>query len=61
MAEDVDMVSANLNALEIGLVLLLERNASCAAVTVFVLLGAMSCKSFLDLSARKVKGKLREV
>ena len=60
-----------MNALEIGSVLLLERNHeiqvgidSCAAVTVFVHFRCFvtkSCKSCTDLSARKVKGKLRGV
>ena len=62
------MVNVDLNALEIGAVLLLARNHkihvgidSCAAVTVFVhfrLFVTKSCKSCVDLSARKVKGKL---
>ena len=67
----VDMVNVDLNALEIGSVLLLERNHeiqvgidSCAAATVFAHFRWFvmnSCKSCLDLSARKVKGKLRGV
>ena len=70
----VDMVSVDLDALEIGAVLLLERSReiqggieSCAAVIVFAYLQMKSCKpsngctSCLDLSARKVKGKLRDV
>ena len=65
----VDMVNVDLSALEIGSVLLHERNReiqiginSCAAVTVFVHFRQFvtkSCKSCMDLSARKVKGKLR--
>ena len=67
----VDMVNVDLNALEIGAVLLLARNHkiqvgidSCAAVTVFVHFRwfvTKSCKSCMDLSARKVKGNLRGV
>ena len=65
----VDMVSVGLNALEIGAVLLLERNCetqsgfeSCVTVTVFAPGKCTnSCKSSLDLSARKVKGQLRDV
>ena len=70
----IDMVSVDLNALEIGAVLLLEGNheiqratESCAAVTVFAHLPMKSCKpaksctSCLGLSARKVKGQLRDV
>ena len=67
----VDMVNVDLNALEIGAVLLLARNHkiqvaidSCAAVTVFVHFRwfvTKSCKSCMDLSARKVKDKLRDV
>ena len=66
-----DMVGVDLNALEIGAVLLLERNHeiqigidSCAPVTVFAhfcLFVTKSCKSCVDLSARKVKDKLRGV
>ena len=66
-----EMVNVDLNALEIGAVLLLARNHkiqvgidSCAAVTVFVhfrWFETKSCKSCKDLSARKVKGKLRGV
>ena len=69
----VDMVSADLHALEIGAVLLLERNHEmqcgvepCAAVIVFghvlmkVCKPATCCMSCLDLDGRKVKGKLRE-
>ena len=67
----VDMVNVDLNALEIGAVLLLVRNHkiqvgidSCAVVTVFVHFRwfvTKTCKSCMDLSARKVKGKLRGV
>ena len=65
------MVNVDLNALEIGSVLLLERNHeiqvgidSCVAVTVFAHFRwfvTKSCKSRVDLSARKVKGKLQGV
>ena len=65
----VDMVNVDLNALEIGAVLLLARNHkiqvgidSCAAVTVFVHFRwfvTKSCKSCMDLSARKVKANPR--
>ena len=65
------MVNVDLNALEIGAVLLLARNHkikvgidSCAAVTVFVHFRwfvTKSCMSCVDLSARKVKDKLRGV
>ena len=64
----VDMARVDLNTLEIGSLSLLERNrefqskiGSYAAVMVFALLGVKSCKSCLDLSARKVIGKLRDV
>ena len=70
-ARCVDMVNVDLNALEIGAVLLLARSRkiqvginSCAAVTVFVHLRwfeTKSCKPCMDLSARKVKGKFRGV
>ena len=60
-ARCVDMLNVDLNALEIGAVLLIARSHkvqvgidSCTAVTT-------SCKSCMDLSARKVKGKLRGV
>ena len=60
----VDMASVDLNALEIGSVLLetireiqSSEIDSCAAVTVFALLGAKSCTSCYDLSARKVDGE----
>ena len=62
----VDMVNVDLNALEIGAVLLVSRNHkiqvgidSCVAVTVFVHFRSFvtrSCKSCMDLSAREVKG-----
>ena len=65
------MVNADLSALEIGSVLLPERNheiqvriGSCVAVTVFFHFRwfvTKSCKSCMDLSARKVKGKVRGV
>ena len=65
---DVDKASVDLNAREIGSVLLLESKCeirsgigSRAAVNVIALLGVKSCKSCLDLSARKVRGKLRDV
>ena len=66
-------MNVDLSALEIGAVLLLARNHkisgwtrfdSCAAVIVFVhfrWFAKKSCKSCMDLSARKVKGKLRGV
>ena len=67
----VDTVNVDPTALEIGSVLLLERNHeiqvgidSCAAATVFAhfcWFATKSCKSCVDLSARKVKGKLRGV
>ena len=64
----VDMASVDLNTLEIGSVSLLERNRrfqsgieSYAAAMVFALLSVKSCKSCLDLSARKVIGKLQDV
>ena len=67
----VDMMNVDLNALENGSMLLLARNHkiqvgidSCAAVTVFAHFRwfvTKSCKSCVDLSARKVKGKLRGV
>ena len=64
----VDMARVDLNTLEIGSLSLPERNrefqseiGSYAAVMVFALLGVKSCKSCLDLSARKVTGKLRDV
>ena len=70
-ARCVDLVNVDLNALEIGAVLLLARNHkihvgidSRAAVIVFVHFRwsvTKSCKSFIDLSARKVKGKRRGV
>ena len=63
------MVNVDLNGLEIGSVLLIERNheiqvgiESCAAVTVFALFRwfvMKSCETCVDLSARKVKDKLR--
>ena len=65
------MVNVDLDALEIGAVLLPVRNHeiqvgidSCVAATVFVHFRwfvTKSCKSCADLSARKVKGKLRGV
>ena len=65
------MVERRPNALEIGAVLLPARNHkiqvgtdSRAAVIVFVHFPwfvTKSCKSCMDLSARKVKGKLRGV
>ena len=68
-ARCVDMVNVDLNALEIGAVLLLARSHkiqvgidSCTAVTVFVhfrWFETKNCKFCMDLSARKVKGKLR--
>ena len=68
LAEDVVVVSVNLHATMIGSVLLLERNheiqsgiESRVAMVVFALLGVKSCKSCLNLSARKVNGKLRDV
>ena len=64
----VDMARVDLNTLEIGSLSLPERNrefqsgiGSYAAMMVFALLGVKSCKSCLDLSARKVIGKLRDV
>ena len=67
----VDMVNVDLNALEIGAVMMLARNHkiqvgidSCAVVTVFAHFRwfvTKSCKSCMDLSARTVKGKLRGV
>ena len=61
----VDMLSVDLFALKIGLVLSLERNCEiqsgiekCVAVLVFVLPGVKSCKSCLVLSARKVQSRL---
>ena len=64
----VDMARVDLNTLEIGSLSLPERNRefqsgieSYAAVMVFALLGVKSYKSCLDLSARKVMGKLRDV
>ena len=67
LAEHVDMVSADLNAMEIGSVLLLERNReiqsgieSRVAVAVFALPSVKDCKSCLDLKARKVNRKLRD-
>ena len=64
----VDMARVDLNTLEIGSFSLPERNRdfqsgieSYAAVMVFALLGVKSCKSCLDLSARKVIAKLRDV
>ena len=63
----VDMTSVDLNTLEIASLSLLERNLefqsgieSYAAVTVFALFGVQSRTSCLNLSARKVIGKLRE-
>ena len=56
----VDVVGVDLNALETESVLSVERNRqiqsgidSCAAVIVFALRGAKSCKSCLDLSERQ--------
>ena len=67
----VDMVNIDLNTLEIGAVLLPVRNYeiqvgidSHAAATVFAYsrwFVTKSCKSCVDLSARKVKGNLRGV
>ena len=64
----VDRVSVDRNAGEIGSVLLLERDCEiqngiepCAAVIVFALPGVKSCKFCVDLSARSVIGKLRDV
>ena len=61
------MVIVDLNALEIGSELLLERNReiqsgmeSRAVIAVFAFPGVRSCESCLDLSARKVNGKLRD-
>ena len=61
------MVIVDLNALEIGSELLLERNReiqsgmeSRAVLAVFAFPGVRSCESCLDLSARKVNGKLRD-
>ena len=60
MADDVNMVNFDLNTLEVGPVLLLERNRdiqsgieSRAALAVFVLPGVLSCDSCLDLSCPK--------
>ena len=67
----VDTMTVDLNALEIGAVLLPVRNHeiqvgidSSVAVIVFVhfcWFVMKGCKSCVDLSARKVKGKLRGV
>ena len=64
----VDMARVDLNTLEIGSLSLPDRNrefqsgiGSYAAVMVFALLGVKSYKSCLDLSARKVISKLRDV
>ena len=67
----VDMVNVDPIAQEVGSVLLLERNHeiqvgidSCAAVIVFAhfcWFVTKSCKSCVDLSARKVNGELRGV
>ena len=64
----VDMTSVDLNTLEIASLSLLERNLefqsgieSHAAVMVFALFGVQSCTSCLNLSSRKVTGKLRDV
>ena len=64
-ARCVDMVNVDLNALEIGAVLFLARSHKVqVGIDVFVhfrWFETKSCKSCMDLSARKVKGKLRGV